>query len=91
MSVKIHLDIILRYYIINAPEIVEVNGKTVGECLNHLVKQFPAIEKQVFDKDGHIADYLSIYVNGEAAYPEELARSVKDGDELHIQHILSGG
>jgi len=26
-------------------EVVKANGKTIGECLGHLVKQFPGIER----------------------------------------------
>lgn len=71
--------------------VVEVNGDTVGHCLNHLVKQFPGIEKALFDKDGKLLDYVALYVNGEDCYPEGLAKPVKDGDELHITPIIVGG
>ena len=90
MSIKIHLDTILSYSI-NSQEVVVVRGNTVGECLNHLVKQFPAIEKMLFAKNGKLLGYVGIYVNGEDAYPDELAKPVKDGDELHILYILGGG
>ncbi len=90
MSIKIHLDTVLSYSI-NSQEVVVVRGNTVGECLNHLVKQFPAIEKMLFAKNGKLLGYVSIYVNGEDAYPDELAKPVKDGDELHILYILGGG
>jgi len=90
MSIKIHLDTVLSYFI-NSQEVVVVRGNTVGECLNHLVKQFPAIEKMLFAKNGKLLGYVGIYVNGEDAYPDELAKPVKDGDELHILYILGGG
>ncbi len=90
MSVKIHLNPAL-YYSINSQEVVMVSGKTVGECLNHLVKQFPDIEKMLFAKNGKLLGYVGIYVNGEDAYPEELAKPVKDGDELDILYIIGGG
>ncbi len=90
MSIEIHLDSIL-YYSINSQEVVEVSGNTVGECLNHLVKQFPGIEQMLFAKNGELHGYVAIYVNGEDAYPEELAKPVKDGDELHILYVIGGG
>jgi molybdopterin converting factor small subunit len=34
---------------------------------------------------------VEIYVNMESSYPEELAKPVKDGDELYIVIIISGG
>ena len=75
----------------NSMEVVEVNGSTVGKCLNHLVKQFPGIKGQLFSKNGDLFENVIISVNGESAYPEQLAKPVKDGDELNILLIIGGG
>ena len=90
MSIKINIASYLKPLTKNT-EVVEVNGSTVGECLNHLVKQFPRMEKMLFDKNGELFGYVGIYVNAEDAYPEELAKPVKDGDELYILYIIGGG
>lgn len=90
MGIKINIPLYLRSFTNNL-EAVEVNGNTVGECLNHLVKQLPSIEEALFDKDGKLHHYVDIYVNKESAYPEELAKPVKDGDELRILYVISGG
>jgi molybdopterin converting factor small subunit len=90
MSIKINIASYLKP-LANNMEVVEVNGSTVGECLNHLVKQFPRMEKMLFDKNGELFSYVGIYVNGGDAYPEELAKPVKDGDELYILYIIGGG
>ena len=90
MSIKIEIPSYLQPYT-NNMEVVEVNGSTVGGCLNHLVKQFPGIEKMLFAKNGKLFGYVAIYVNGEDAYPEELAKPVKDGDKLHIILEIGGG
>ena len=90
MSVKINIHPTL-YHFTNEQDIVEVNGSTVGQCLEQLVAQFPAIRTGLFGKDGKLLNYVDIYVNGESAYPEELAKTVKDGDELHIVLIIAGG
>lgn len=72
-------------------EVAEVAGSTIGECLNHLVKQFPDIESELFDESGNLFQYLDIYVNGKSSYPEELAKPVKDGDVLYILREIGGG
>jgi molybdopterin converting factor small subunit len=90
MSIKVNINPGLYQYT-NNQRIAEVNGNTVGQCLNHLVKQFPGIEKGLFDKNGKLLNYVDIYVNGESAYPEELAKPVKDGDELYIVITVAGG
>jgi molybdopterin converting factor small subunit len=70
---------------------VEVSGSTVGECLNQVVKQFPGMKKQIFTKTGNLFNNIIISVNGESAYPEQLVKPVKDGDELNIVFMISGG
>ena len=66
MSVKINIHPLLGEYT-NNQDVAEVNGSTVGECLEQLV---------------------DIFVNAENAYPEELAKPVKDGDKLYIIMIM---
>ena len=72
-------------------EFVNVEGKTVGECLDVLIKRFPMIEESLFDKKGKLLELLNVYVNKESAYPEELAKPVNDGDTLQIAYTLVGG
>jgi molybdopterin converting factor small subunit len=91
MSVRINIPLFLQRLVPNDVRISEVNGNTVGECLRHLVEQFPIIEKELFDKNGKLAPNIDIYVNKESTYPEELSTPVKDRDELDIIIILGGG
>lgn len=90
MSVKVNLHKTHRQYT-NGQEIVEVNGKNVGECLKDLVKQYPDLKNDIFDKKGRLLSVLEIYLNGASAYPDELAKEVKDGDEIHLLVMLAGG
>lgn len=90
MAVKVHLHLTLRQFT-NGEEIVEVEGSTVGECLKTLVKRYPAMESSLFGKNGKLANIVEIYVNLQSAYPNELAKPVKDGDEIHLTMMLSGG
>ena len=90
MSIKIKISPYLKPYA-NDNEEVEVHGSTVGICFNSLIKLFPSLEKLLFDDNGRLHTYLDIYINKESAYPEELAKPVKDGDEIHILYIISGG
>ncbi len=90
MGIKIDIHPTLHQFT-NGQAVAEVNGDTVGQCLDDLVKQFPSIEKILFDKKGKLLSYVDIYVNLESSYPEELAKPVKDGDELHITLVIAGG
>ena len=75
----------------NGSEVVTAEGKTVGECLNHLIKQFPGMEKALFAKKDKLLNNVEIYLNHATAYPNELAKPVKDGDEIHLVVMLAGG
>ena len=90
MSIEVNIPPTLARYT-NNQQVARVNGSTVGECLDHLVEQFPDLKQALFDKGGRVHRYIDVYVNGESAYPEELAKPVKDGDELHIVMLVHGG
>jgi len=90
MSVKIKIPSYMKSFT-NDMEVVELAGSTVGECLNYLFEQLPDMKKQLFSEDNNLFENIIISVNGESAYPEQLDRSVKDGDELDIIFIIGGG
>lgn len=90
MSVKINIPSSLRN-LTNDQAVVKVNGSTVGECLGQLASRFPKTRKRLWERDGALSRLINIYVNGESTYPEGLDTPVKDGDELHIEVIISGG
>jgi len=86
MSIKVKISEILRY-LTDIQNIVEVDGSTVNQCLDDLVKQFPDTKKWLFDKDGKLR--VLILING--VHLTELTRPVRDGDELHIIFPVGGG
>ena len=90
MSVKVHIRP-QRYRYSHKVIIAHVDGDTVGECFDHLVRQFPGIEQDVFGEDGKLLSYVSIFVNGESTYPEDMAKPVKNDDRLYIMMIFPGG
>jgi len=90
MSIKINIHPALQQFS-NGQDATEVNGNTVGQCLNDMVKQFPGIEKGLFSKNGKLLDFVDIYINEESSFPEELDKPVKDGDELYITLVIVGG
>jgi len=90
MPVKVHIHVTHRQYT-NGLEVVTVEGNTVGECLNHLIRQFPGMEKALFAKKDKLLNVVEVFINHETAYPNELVKPVKDGDEIHLLVILAGG
>ena len=90
MTVKINLHKTHREFT-DGREIVEVAGNTVGTCIEDLVKRYPGLKAKLFDEKGILRNFIEIYLNMESAYPDELKRSTKDGDEIHIVILLAGG
>jgi len=90
MPVNIHIHATHRQFT-NGLEVVAVEGTTVGECLNQLIKQFPGMEKALFVKKDKLLNTVEVYVNHASAYPNELAKPLKDGDEIHLIIMLAGG
>ena len=90
MAVHVHIHKTHRQFT-DGSEVVAVEGKTVGECLNHLIKQFPGMEKALFAKKDKLLNNVEIYLNQATAYPNELAKPVEDGDEIHLVIMLAGG
>ena len=70
---------------------VRVKGRTVGECLNKINTMFPGIRDRLINREGNLRPYISILLNGEGTYPEELSKTVKNGDEISIIFIIDGG
>ena len=90
MSITINVPQFLQH-LAGGVKVADVNGGTVGECLNDLVEQFPQLKARLFSKNGKLRKNIDVYINGESAYPEELARPVNNGDELHIINAIVGG
>jgi len=89
MSIKINLHSLRSFA--DSQNMVEVSGDTVGQCLEHLAAQFPAIKEEILDVDGEVLASIHILVNGEGTFPEELAKLIKDGDVIDILQLIAGG
>ena len=90
MAIKVRIHPFLRK-LTGGQEIVEVRGKTVGECLEDLEAKFPGIQRQICDPEGMLADPWEVYVNSASSQPEGMAKAVREGDELAIMALILGG
>ena len=70
---------------------IQVEGDTVGNCLNSLIGRFPEMKAAIFDGKGKLKNQIEIYLNMESAYPDELKKKVQAGDEIYITVMLAGG
>jgi len=70
---------------------VEVDGRTVGQCIEELVNLYPGLKEALLDAKGGLKNTIEVYLNLESAYPDELKRPVKDGDDIHLTLMIAGG
>jgi molybdopterin converting factor small subunit len=90
VSVKVSLHRTHRQFT-GGREVVEVQGETVGACLQHLAEQHPGIGEALFEKNGKLKNHIEVFLNLKTTYPQELAAPVKNGDEIQIAVMLAGG
>lgn len=90
MTVKIDIHKTHRQYT-DQLETVEVDGKTIGECIDSLIKKFPGMEKALFNNKATLKNHIEFYLNSESTYPDELKKKVSEGDCITITVMLAGG
>jgi molybdopterin converting factor small subunit len=88
MSVTIKVGELLRQFAGNQAR-VEVNGLTIRECVDDLVKKYPAIKGSLFDKNGILM--VLITHNYEMITQKSLDKKIPDGAEIGMTMILGGG
>jgi sulfur-carrier protein len=70
---------------------VEAQGASVGEILEQLGKQYPALATRLFEA-GELRRFVNVYVNNEdIRYLEDLATPVNPSDEISIIPAVAGG
>ena len=90
MSVTLNIHKTHRQYT-SGLDTIQVEGDTVGNCLNSLIGRFPEMKAAIFDENGKLKNQIEIYLNMESAYPDELKKKVQAGDEIYITVMLAGG
>jgi molybdopterin converting factor small subunit len=72
-------------------ETVEVEGRTVGQCLKEAMQRYPGLKDLWFRSDNEIAPYMMILINRENILSNKLVHRVKDGDEIYPMLVIGGG
>ncbi|HQU00421.1 MAG TPA: MoaD/ThiS family protein [Acidimicrobiales bacterium] len=71
---------------------VSVEGATIGQVLENLTSDFPAIKGQLLNDDGSLHRFLNVYVNDDdVRYLGGVAAPVADNDEITLLPAVAGG
>ena len=73
-------------------DVVEVEGTTVGDALQHLVVQFGDLRRHLYNDDGRLRSFVNIYVNDEdIRHLDREKTTLKAGDSISIVPSVAGG
>ena len=71
---------------------VKAEGRTVGEVLDSLGSQYPALRHMIYDEMDEIPGHINIYINNQEIHALQGKETpVKDGDELAVIPAIAGG
>lgn len=69
-----------------------VSAATVGECLQQLERDHPAVYRSVCDETGAVRRHIHLFVNNDLLSGENgFETLLKSGDTLFIMPAVSGG
>ena len=89
MSIKIIIHPVL-YQFTNGNAETQVEGNSIGECLEHLICLFPDLKERIYDMDGELFRFVEIFLNSNSIN-ENLTAQVNDGDEIYLAIMITGG
>ena len=91
MSVNVRIPTPLRP-LTKQQETVQAAGKTVGEVIDDLQKQFPGLRERICDEKGELRRFVNLYLNDEdIRFLDGKNTAVKTGDDLSIIPAIAGG
>lgn len=87
---KVRVPPVLRKQTGGAKE-VSADGGTVGEVLERLASDYPALKSQLF-LDGELQKFVNVYLNDQdIQYLQKLATPASENDTIIILPAMAGG
>jgi molybdopterin converting factor small subunit len=70
---------------------IEVEGRTVRECIEAVGKAHAGFSEQIFDESGKVHRFVTLFINGDEIDRGEVDRVVAESDEVEILAAIAGG
>jgi sulfur-carrier protein len=87
----VRIPAVLRPAVGGAKEL-DLDGGTVGDVIDALVRQFPSLRDQLLTGDGELNRFVNVYVNGQdVRYLDGLGTRVEPRDEVRLLPAMAGG
>lgn len=72
--------------------IVTVDGRTLAQALDHLIRQHPGLQARLFEGDGAVHPFVNIFVDGgDVRLGEGLGTAVREDTEITVIPAMAGG
>jgi molybdopterin converting factor small subunit len=71
--------------------VIEVKGTTVRECIEAVEAQYPGFAEQVFDPEGNVHRFVTLFINGDEVGRDENDAPVGEDDEVDVLAAIAGG
>ena len=75
----------------NGERLVEVAGGTVRECIDAVDARHPGFGELVFDANGKVRLFATVFVNGEELDRAAGDTEVRENDRIEILAAVAGG
>lgn len=71
---------------------IEVQAPTVGEAMDQIAEQYPALKKHLYDDQGQIRSYVNLFLNNEDVRALDGVKTpLAESDRLTIVPSIAGG
>jgi sulfur-carrier protein len=68
---------------------VEASGATLDEVLQDLDRRYPGLRFRMVDEQDRIRRHMRVFIGGDQVF--DLARPLREGEEIVIVQALTGG
>jgi adenylyltransferase/sulfurtransferase len=91
MAVKVLISATLRSFTKRNAKLF-LEGGTVEEIFQALVREYPEIGKVIFDEENNLRPFVNVYINEKQLHiPEDIKTGVKESDEIFLLPVIAGG
>ena len=91
MPTRVLIPTPLRVYA-GKQDVIEVEGRTVGEVLANMTAEYAELRKHLYKEDGRLRAFVAIFLNDDdIRFLEKEATPVKEGDTVSIIPTVAGG
>ena len=91
MSTTIRIPTVLRKFAGGSAS-VQVAGSSVGQAIDQLTSDYPALKTHLFATDGSLRSFVNLYVDDEdVRHRDGVDTSLQGGEVLSIVPAVAGG